>query len=111
MVDRDAVLNYAQVLKAEYWEVSSKQNTNVKELFNRIGFVSWWLAMEKWSQAYSISQINEAAHKKKQHQQTGSDNNNSHVNNSNNNNNNGTIKQLHQNQPNAHQQQNGGCSC
>lgn len=52
-------MQYAERLKAEYWEISAKQNSNVKELFNRISFVTWWAAIEKWYQSYKISHVNE----------------------------------------------------
>lgn len=48
-VDEVEVKQLAEELKAEYWEVSSKEGINVDKLFNRIAFVAWKDKLIKWN--------------------------------------------------------------
>ncbi|KAF0984518.1 hypothetical protein FDP41_000417 [Naegleria fowleri] len=53
-VDDREVQQIADELKAEYWEVSSKDGINVEKLFNRVAFIAWKDKLEKWKEVNSV---------------------------------------------------------
>jgi GTPase SAR1 family protein len=59
-VDRSDAINLANQLKAEYWEVSAKTDTNVKELFNRISFLVWQQQLTRWAESQAKQEQSQA---------------------------------------------------